>query len=307
MTLAKASLCELDEKFLDKEGGRKTEVQFNPETLKVTFANQLIQPPGGDQGSGNGGHQFVGAGTTKLALQLWFDVTAMEKDAVDDVRRLTQEVVYFMTPQPSQGDAKKLVPPGVSFRWGSFLFDGIVEGMEETLEFFSQDGKPLRASITLTLAQQKILAAKFEGDGKVPTQPGQAPLKSAKQGDSLQSMAGRNGKGDWQGIASANGIEDPLRMPAGQLVDLNLSAGASIGGGISAGVGVGIGGGLDGGMSAGFSGGLSGGLSGGVSGGLGGGLSLGAEGGLGSGASIGASGGLNASLGGSAGGSISFG
>jgi hypothetical protein len=284
MALEKAHLYELDQSFAkEKDGGRKVEVQFNPETLKVTFANQIVQPQGGDQAAGNAGRQFVGAGTTKLALQLWFDVTAMEKDAVDDVRRLTQHVVYFMTPQPSEQDPKKLAPPGVRFHWGSFLFDGMVEGMEETLEFFSQDGKPLRSSITMTLSQQKILAAEFKGEGKVPNQPGQAPLKSAKQGDSLQSMAGKNGKGDWQGIASANGIEDPLRMPAGQLVDLNLSAGASIGGGLSGGIGAGLDVGISGGAS--------------VEGGAG----------FGTGASIDASVGLNASLGGGASGSISFG
>ncbi|MGO1068740.1 CIS tube protein [Lysobacter sp. CA199] len=236
MSLEKAHLYELDQSMAkEKPGGRKVEVQFNPETLKVTFANQIVQPQGGDQAAGNAGRQFVGAGTTKLALQLWFDVTAMEKDAVDDVRRLTQDVVYFMTPQPSDQDPKKLAPPGVRFHWGSFLFDGMVEGMEESLEFFSKDGKPLRSSITLTLSQQKILSAQFKGDGKVPNQPGQAPLKSAKQGDSLQSMAGKNGKSDWQGIASANGIEDPLRMAPGQLVDLNLSVGvgAGVGGNIS--------------------------------------------------------------------------
>ncbi|MGO4259042.1 CIS tube protein [Lysobacter sp. TAB13] len=284
MSLQKANLYELDQSFAnEKPDGRKVEVQFNPETLKVTFANQIVQPQGGDQAAGNAGRQFVGAGTTKLALQLWFDVTAMEKDAVDDVRRLTADVVYFMTPQPSDQDPKKLAPPGVRFHWGSFLFDGMVEGMEETLEFFSEDGKPLRSSITMTLSQQKILSAEFKGDGKVPNQPGQAPLKSAKQGDSLQSMAGKNGKGDWQGIAAANGIEDPLRMAPGQLVDLNLSAGASIGGGFGVGVDAGIG----------------------VSGGVGVGLS--ADIGFGGTASSTASVGINASLGGSADGSISFG
>ena len=247
--LARAQLIELDQSFKDtKDGGQTVEVQFNPETLKVTFANQLVQPKGGDQAAGNAGRQFVGAGTTKLALSLWFDVTAMDKDPVDDVRRLTQKVVYFMTPQPSDEDPKKLAPPGLRFQWGSFLFDGMVEGMEESLEFFSPDGKPLRANITMTMSQQKILEATFKGDGKVPAKAGQAPLKAAKQGDSLQGLAGRSGKDDWQGIAAANGIEDPLRMSPGALVDLNasvsigggagVSVGASVGGGASAGVGL---------------------------------------------------------------------
>src|SRR5262245_26406104 len=188
--LAKAKLIELDQTFAnEKSGGQRVEVQFNPETLKVTFANQLVQPEGGDQASGNAGRQFVGAGTTKLALQLWFDVTAMEEDPVDDVRRLTRKVIFFMTPQKSDADRKQRVPPGVRFLWGSFIFDGMVEGLEQSLEFFSPDGKPLRAAVTLTLSQQKILETTFEGDGRVPAQPGQQPLNSAKSGDSLQNMA----------------------------------------------------------------------------------------------------------------------
>lgn len=283
MSLEKARLIELDQSFeKKKDGGRNVPVQFNPESLKVTFANQIVQPQGGDQAAGNAGRQFVGAGTTKLALQLWFDVTAMEKDAVDDVRRLTQDVVYFMTPQKSDQDPAKLAPPGLRFHWGTFLFDGMVEALEETLEFFSPDGKPLRASINLTLSQQKILVAKFDGDGKVPNQPGQTPLKSAKQGDSLQNMAGKNGKSDWQGIAAANGIEDPLRMSPGQLVNLDISAGASLGGSASFGVSLGAGASVGAGVSAGVSAGASAGVEASISG-------------------------PNASLGGSVGGSISFG
>jgi hypothetical protein len=226
MTLVKAKLIELDQKFeKEKGGGHQVEVQFNPETLKVSFANQLVQQQGGDQAAGNAGRQFVGAGTTKLSLVLWFDVTAMEQDPVDDVRRLTQKVVYFMTPQTADADSTKQVPPGVRFQWGSFLFDGMVDSLEESLEFFSPDGKPLRASITMALSQQKILKKDFTGDGRVPSLPGQTPLSAAKLGETLQAMAGKIGKGDWQSIAAANGVEDPLRMVPGQLVNLNAALG----------------------------------------------------------------------------------
>lgn len=236
--LAKARLIELEQDFKkEKSGGQNVTVQFNPDTLKVTFANQLVQPQGGDQAAGNTGRQFVGAGTTKLALTLWFDVTAMIDDPVDDVRRLTSKVIFFMTPQKDKKDPKKLVPPGVRFSWGSFLFDGMVEGLDESLEFFSPDGKPLRASVNLTLSQQKILVSEFTGEGKVST-PGQKPLSAAQSGDSVQGVAAAGGKGgDWQGIAAANGIEDPLRLKPGQLLNLDasVSAGASIGltGGLS--------------------------------------------------------------------------
>jgi hypothetical protein len=221
--LAKAQLIEMNDDFKNpKPGGQNVKVQFNPESLKITYANQIEQPKGGDQASGTGGRQFVGAGTTKLALQLWFDVTAVEQNEppIDDVRRLTQKVVYFMTPQNFKGDPTHLAPPPVRFQWGSFLFDGMVDGIEQSLEFFSPDGKPLRASLSLSLSQQKILKVIF-GNG-----PGTNPLIGAKLGDTLQSLAAKGGRTDWQSIASANSIEDPLRLAPGQLINLNAGAAA---------------------------------------------------------------------------------
>ena len=234
--LRKARLIELEEDLVtEKSGGKQIDVQFNPETFKVTYANQVVQPEGGNQAAGTSGMQFVGAGSTKLALTLWFDVTAMTANPVDDVRRLTKEVIFFMTPHASQRDASKLVPPGLRFVWGSFIFDGMVEGLEESLEFFSPDGKPLRASITLTVNQQKILVSEFNSANNADPRAGQRPFTPAPQGKSLQDMAAAGGKGgNWQGIALANKIEDPLRLAPGKMIDLNLGAGASIGGGFGA-------------------------------------------------------------------------
>ncbi|HEX6660516.1 MAG TPA: peptidoglycan-binding protein [Sphingomicrobium sp.] len=241
-TLAKAKLIELKQDLsTELPGGKKVDVQFNPESMKVTLANQVEQPKSGDQSAGTAGIQFVGAGNSKLALTLWFDVTAMTDSPLDDVRRLTRDVVYFMNPKPSEKDKSKLSPPGMRFSWGSFIFDGVVEGLEESLEFFSAAGKPLRASISLTMVQQKILVAKFEDSGVLQGRPGQRPFTAAKQNQSLQQMADASGKGgNWQPIADANGIEDPLRMPPGKLIDLDAKVDVGGNFGASAGASVGV-------------------------------------------------------------------
>ena len=76
--LAKAELRQLDAKFEHEiERSNWCKVQFNPESLKVSFANQLVQPAGAGDQTGPPARQFVGAGTTKLALTLWFDVTSL--------------------------------------------------------------------------------------------------------------------------------------------------------------------------------------------------------------------------------------
>lgn len=143
--------------------GEPFRVQFNPETLKVSFSNQTS----GSNPSGGSAMQFVGQGKTSLSLDLWFDITSpdgvpqrlMKTDSrnpnpLEDVRDLTREVLYFITPKPASRN--RFLPPGVQFLWGSFLFQGIMDSANETLEFFSEEGNPLRASISITISQQSI-------------------------------------------------------------------------------------------------------------------------------------------------------
>jgi len=244
MDQAKAQLIELDENYQKKSDGKTVAVQFNPETLKVSFANQIVQPNNTGANPGGGGNrgsaasrQFVGQGTTRLSLQLWFDVNAPLPEAkrgTIDVRELTKDVAYFITPKPGADD-QHFIPPAVQFLWGSFHFDGIVESMEESLEFFSPDGLPLRASVTLSMSQQKIeaFAGRQAAAGSAPpgvagaagAPPGTRPYAEANAGSTLQGMAAAQGNGSsWQAIAAANGIENPRLLAPGQLIDLNPPA-----------------------------------------------------------------------------------
>ena len=79
--IAKARLEELQADLeTPRSGGKRVTVQFNPESLKVNFANQIQAPHGSGGSSGDSARppavQFVGAGTTKLAVTLWFDASA---------------------------------------------------------------------------------------------------------------------------------------------------------------------------------------------------------------------------------------
>jgi hypothetical protein len=232
--LAKAELRQLDADFRNEINQENwTVVQFNPETLKVSFANQIATPTGAGDQNGIPARQFVGAGTTKLSLQLWFDVNAPLPDGagtgagetVDDVRKLTQKVAFFITPQ---SEGTQFVPPAVRFLWGSFQFDGLMDSVEESLEFFSSDGRPLRASMSLSLSQQKITKFIFRptsgppGVGGAPA-PGTSPLTQAPAGATLQGLAASLGQGDnWQSIAAANGIENPRLLQPGQLINMQV-------------------------------------------------------------------------------------
>jgi hypothetical protein len=284
-TLEKATLTEAwpgtgQSKALEprnKDGGppKKVTVQFNPQTLKLSFSNQNA---GGNQ-SGGSATQFVGKGTTKLSLELWFDVTlprpAGGDDPKGDVRNLTKEIAFFMAPQSVTKDGQTGdLPPGVQFQWGTFLFKGTVDSMEETLELFSEDGKPLRAGVTLSLSKQDMVfdfnPAK---DGNTTGSGGGGPtglggmaaagtqaLSMARSGDTVQALAAGAGAGSWKAVAIANGIENPRMMPAGALLNvsgavtgagaasLGLTGGTAVS--VSAQGGVSIGGGAAGSLNA---------------------------------------------------------
>jgi len=221
-----------------QETGRIVPVQFNPETLSVAFSNKSA---GGDQRGGSA-IQFVGQGETKLSFEIYFDVTAPDPNERNesDVRKLTQKVVKFIQPEPS-GAEDKFVPPGIRFIWGTFLFDGVVDSIDESLEFFSPEGKPLRAKIAINISKQEI---QFQfgqqaapGLGGNPA-PGTQPLSTAGDGDSLQGMMGKDGKQDqWQAVAHANNIDNPRALLAGTTFNARAGLGAKPSGGLGAATG----------------------------------------------------------------------
>jgi hypothetical protein len=247
------------------------------------------------------------------------------------VRYWSAKVGYFLGAKDQPNQNNKKVPPGICFEWGTFSFAGVVDSMQETLDYFSESGKPLRASIALGISRLDIVFPKKLPKPGAPTpagQPGTTQLTPTPKGKSVPQIAGNNGNSaNWKSVAAANNIDDPLHLPAGALLDLNAGAsvevgatvGASIGAGAAAGADVGFSAGLGGGIgfsagasataSAGIGGGISAGA--GISGGIGGsagasarlGVSagIGASVGAGASAGIGASAGAGASIGASAG------
>jgi hypothetical protein len=335
--LAKAVIYEVkwspDNPTPQKVSGAGVTVQFNPDSLKLTYANENKSgnSPGGSAS------QYVGSGTTKLAVQLLFDTSQTDSD----VRYWTAKIGYFLKPKTQSNQSNKKVPPGMCFEWGSFSFAGVADSMQETLEYFSESGTPLRATIALGISRMDIvLPDNLPAPGQ-PTpagQPGTTQLTPTQSDKSVPQMAAASGNSaNWKSIAAASGIDDPLHVSAGTM--LNINAGASVGVGANVGVsagigvggtvGVGAGGGVGIGIAAGagasaggaasvgfsaglgagvgFSAGASAGISagGGISGGIGGGISGGAgiSGGIGGGVSAGAgiSGGIGAGAGASGG------
>lgn len=265
------------------DGGKQVEVDFNPQTLKLTYSNEnksASQPSGSAS-------QFVGAGTSKLAIELLFDTS----QAGTDVRSTTSDVAYFIRSDPAkaqQSSQPKRVPPGCRFEWGTFRFDGVVDSLQETLDYFSEDGVPLRSTLALGISGIDTMLSQQPAKGA----PATSPQTQAPANTSLPQLAGANGNSaGWKSIATANNIDDPLHLTPGASID--MSAGLS--GSASA-----VAGGSAGG-SAGFSAGLGGGVGFAAGVGVSGGVGIGASAGVGASAGASASAGLNLGVGASTG------
>lgn len=201
-------------RFTVAKTGKEIPVHFNPVSLQYTVANQMQQQGGGTQ-------QYVASSTGKLSLDLIFDTTHTGAD----VRLKTVEVAELMKP----GD-DHLVPT-LCFEWGAYKFEGTMEGYRETLDFFSPNGVPLRASLSLTLAATDAQVFRGGDQGRTwgvtgelaPMNTVEVPPAPDKSPSALAALAGNPRAA--RALAAANGIEN-LRFGAGK--PMSVSAGIKL-------------------------------------------------------------------------------
>ncbi len=215
-------------------------VDFNPASLKLTITNTLQDDkPGGEA------LQNVRKSATKLEMELVFDTT----ETGADVRNGKTVLLKKMGRPPT---TKGTAIPQVTFEWGAFSFTGVIESMQETLDFFSAEGVPLRSTVQLTmqsLALDAITPPPKQEDPKpspAVAQPPPAGLGTTK----TATQAGNSGAGRL--LAAANALESmrftdgaglavddtiPLGGPVGFSTSLSAGADMSVGAGFSAGAG----------------------------------------------------------------------
>jgi hypothetical protein len=188
--------------FKVEGSSQELKVHFNPAALQLTVANKLGPSKSKDK---KGGRQVVSEASAKLALELVFDTTG----SLENVCDTTVKVAQLM------GDKGKPAPQ-VTFSWGAFRFTGIVDSYKETLEFFSADGIPLRATVSLGMTREEAVfergpqgrkAAGWSGGASEPAEvrppPGRSTTDTATQAGA--PAAGR-------ALAAQNG-EESMRFP----------------------------------------------------------------------------------------------
>ncbi len=139
-----------------KQGAEnRVEAQFNPQTLTVTYSIAGTTGVIKDyrQTTTQGAKQQNTGYNATVAMDLLFDTTEDGKD----VRNTTLKIAGMIKGMPKHDAGKNNNPddpvPHVRFSWGTFIFYGSIQSMTETLDFFSEQGVPLRATVHLTMSE----------------------------------------------------------------------------------------------------------------------------------------------------------
>jgi hypothetical protein len=203
---------------LDQPGGRVGEIefQFNPKELTLSKTAAW----GRNTGKGNkksGPPQYNGPMPSKLTLELFFDASGAFDDSV--VKRVDKLFACCVPTDESQKQNKGS-PPWVLFRWGSLTgFLAYISSVQVKYTLFTPAGLPVRATCTVTLEEIAGEAPKQN-----PTSGGLMPRREhiVVEGDTLAAIA-YNEYGSpalWRAVATANGIDDPMRLRPGRPIFL---------------------------------------------------------------------------------------
>src|SRR4051794_8413379 len=189
----------------------RIEFQFNPRELTLSkSAKWNRQAQKGSKKSDV--PQFTGADPSKLSLEMFLDAS----DTKDDrVVKTVEQLFACCVPTDDSHQKKKGSPPWVIFHWGALTgFTAYISSVSVKYSLFTAEGLPIRGTATVNIEE---IAG--EQKGQNPTSGGLAArtVHTVVAGDSLPSIAWRE-YGDptlWRPIAERNGIDDPMRLPAG--------------------------------------------------------------------------------------------
>ncbi len=152
--LAKAKLIPYDAAGSAPVEGDAIELDFNPHTLTIRVTTRSP----GRGANGQQKRQYIGSTSSVLSFDAVFDTTRPPGPSGGDpkeldVRRKTSRIAALLRGADEQ---KEPAPRRVQFAWGNILFSGVMESFNETIEFFSPEGVPLRSKLSIALSEQNF-------------------------------------------------------------------------------------------------------------------------------------------------------
>lgn len=234
--------------FLLEPGGERIRALLNPETLVIrrTAGLRSRRSLGGAVAGGgpiDDALLFTGGGSTELLLELLFDVSLLGSSIqTEDVRDLTQPLWRLAENSVEEGGFGR--PQRMRLVWGKRLSEpGVIASIAERLEHFTPSGAPRRSwlrlrmlrvdeagteaapppvspgltaeQVTAGLPPESFEAHEVLGAGG---EPGQPPVAGQRLDELAHQYYGDSSL--WRLVASLNGIADPMKVPAGTVLQL---------------------------------------------------------------------------------------
>jgi hypothetical protein len=231
--------------FIVDETGERIDCLLNPETFEVRRLAGLRAPGAGadrlvGRGRADDPVHFTGGGRTELLLDMVFDVDLVETGAAPpDVRQLTSRLWNL-----AENSAQELGtgrPPLVRLVWGkSWNVPAVVAAIAERFDAFTAAGAPGRSWMRVKLVRvdepDSATARSFDEEldrAATTSPPGERPAVVEAIGDGAGGGASAGASGvrfdllateavgsplAWRELAEANGVDNPLDVPAGQVL-----------------------------------------------------------------------------------------
>ena len=216
----------------DDWGKTPIEAAYNPADLTIekgleypTASGSRLSPPA---------RQDPHSKAEKLTLELFFDSTdegGMGDEAVSVTRQT--DILYTLVdldpkshttpiclvvwgdefPGSGKGEGQVLDQTAPVKRYG---FPCVVENIRQQFTLFSSGGRPLRAAVTLSLAEYTPVNEQV-GAGNMQS-PDRTHGHVLRRGESLWHLAAQHYRkpGEWRAIAAHNGVDDPRRLSPGR-------------------------------------------------------------------------------------------
>jgi LysM repeat protein len=195
--------------------GEQFSVLFNPSEYTVEDASHWADQ---DKMGKKPELHYTGGDRKKLTMELFFDTY----EARIDVRQHTAKIAGLLV-----FNNEKHRPPKVELSWGpmppggphaEFPFVGVLETLKQQFVLFLSDGTPVRAKLSVAFLEFTLPEEELQKDE--PHSPDLTKLYVVKVRDTLSAIAALyyQDPTKWREIATANGIDAPRRLKAGQVL-----------------------------------------------------------------------------------------
>lgn len=150
--------------------------------------------------------QFVRGDTQTLRVELYLDGSNTRESIAPQLEKLR----YFIRIDPDLH-----APPVARFEWGDHMFQGVVTSLSERFQMFAEDGKPLRARVTVTFKRYQAAGEQLVDLKK--SSPDRTHVRVVREGETLAQIAYElyGDPRQWRVIAEENDIDRPRFVPVG--------------------------------------------------------------------------------------------